>query len=237
MGSAPDPSELPKSAPAAPPPEAAAGTPPAESPPPGGSDATPQEKEDGFQKYFRYRGWTPIPIYGAAFFLKREPRHGLLQLGIGLGLALLGCLFRLWAIRHIGRSARTRTEKTRPLIATGPYAAMRNPLYLANVMIAAGFFVGLGLAAWAALLTFLLALHYHIVVLCEERGLRRRRGADYEAYTARVPRWFPRLWAPGVWGTSPHTILEALYRERSGMLGLLAALAALVAWKWRELGL
>jgi protein-S-isoprenylcysteine O-methyltransferase Ste14 len=29
--------------------------------------------------------------------------------------------------------------------------------------------------------------------LVEEPGLRRRFGADYEAYRAAVPRWLPRL--------------------------------------------
>ena len=64
------------------------------------------EGESFSQKYFRYRGWIPLPLYLAilAPLPGRDPRW-VLWWGIGLGVVAIGSAFRLWAIRHIGRSA------------------------------------------------------------------------------------------------------------------------------------
>jgi protein-S-isoprenylcysteine O-methyltransferase Ste14 len=49
--------------------------------------------------------------------------------------------------------------------------------------------------AWFAIVFAVNAVYFPLV---EEPGLRRRFGADYEAYSAAVPRWLPRLrpWQP-----------------------------------------
>jgi protein-S-isoprenylcysteine O-methyltransferase Ste14 len=185
------------------------------------------------QKYFRYRGWIPLPFYLAllAPLPGRSPRW-MLWWGVGLGVVAIGAWFRLWAIRHIGRSARTRTEKTRPLIISGPYAIMRNPLYVANVLIAGGFALCACLPWYAPALVALLFIHYHIVALCEEKGLHERIGWEYEAYRGKVPRWIPRELGPAFAYPAPNTIRETIYRERSGFLGVTAAIALLAATTW-----
>ncbi|MBI4566056.1 MAG: isoprenylcysteine carboxylmethyltransferase family protein [Planctomycetes bacterium] len=185
------------------------------------------------QRYFRYRGWIPLPLYLSLLApLPGRDRHWLICWSVGIGIVFLGSAFRVWAIRHIGRSARTRTEKTRPLVFSGPYAIMRNPLYVANILIAAGFAVCAGLPVYAPALTVLLFIHYHIVARCEERGLRERHGEDYERYVREVPRWFPRRLGPAFREAAPNSWREAFYRERSGILGLLAAIAILAGTTW-----
>ena len=189
------------------------------------------------QKYFRYRGWIPLPLYLALLApLPGRSDRWILCWAAGLGVAALGAGFRLWAIRHIGRSARTRTEKTRPLIISGPYAIMRNPLYVANILIAGGFALCACLWWYAPVLVVLLFLHYHIVALCEEKGLHERVGWEYEAYRGKVPRWIPRRLGPAFAYPAPNTIRETLYRERSGILGVTAAIALLAATTWFYLG-
>ena len=185
------------------------------------------------QKYFRYRGWTPLPLYLAllAPLPGRDPRWQLWW-GVGLGVVAIGSLFRLWSIRHMGKSARTRTEKTRPLVISGPYAIIRNPLYVANTIIVGGFALCACLPWYAAVLVVLVFIHYHIVVLCEEKGLHTRVGWEYEAYRGKVPRWFPRRLAPAFAYPAPNTVGEALYRERSGILGVVAAIALIAATTW-----
>ena len=184
--------------------------------------------------YFRLRGWIPIPFYAAIAALPpawRTPRAWV-ALAAGLAVLLLGCLYRFWAIRFIGHRARTHSQKTRPLVMEGPYAAHRNPLYVANILIAVGATLGSGLLWYAPALGLLLLLHYHIVVLCEEAGLRERHGASYEEFLAKVPRWFPKLLRREVWLPPRFPVGECLYRERSGILGMTAAVAVLVAWAW-----
>ena len=182
------------------------------------------------EAYFRMRGWTPIPLYAAIIFLPgRDPRVLACLIG-GLSVLLLGCLFRFWAIRFIGHRARTHSQKTRPLVESGPYAAMRNPLYVANILIAAGFTAGSGLLWYAPTLALLLLIHYHLVVLCEERGLRERHGAAYDAYCSRVPRWLPNFFRGNVWVRGAFPLGECLYRERSGIVGVTAGLLAMTAW-------
>jgi protein-S-isoprenylcysteine O-methyltransferase Ste14 len=53
--------------------------------------------------------------------------------------------------------------------------------------------------AWIVLYAGLIALAFHLFVLgYEEPTLRRRYGAEYDAFCAHVPRWIPRLtpWMP-----------------------------------------
>jgi protein-S-isoprenylcysteine O-methyltransferase Ste14 len=75
----------------------------------------------------------------------------------------------------------------------GPYSICRNPLYVANLgmALAAVLWVqsltagaGLLLGAWAYL---------SLAVPAEEKRLAQRLGAPYQAYLARVPRYWPRL--------------------------------------------
>ena len=57
----------------------------------------------------------------------------------GLALIALGEAVRLWAASHIGRISRTREAGVGALVTSGPYRFVRNPLYVGNTMMAAGF--------------------------------------------------------------------------------------------------
>lgn len=78
-------------------------------------------------------------------------------------------------------------------VARGSYRFVRNPMYVGVLALIAGQAVLLSrevLWAWLAAA----ALLFHIfVVLHEEPALRRRFGAEYDAYRARVGRWIPGL--------------------------------------------
>ncbi|HMJ00010.1 MAG TPA: isoprenylcysteine carboxylmethyltransferase family protein [Gaiellaceae bacterium] len=76
-------------------------------------------------------------------------------------------------------------------VARGSYRFMRNPMYVGVLALIAGQGLLLGreiLFAWAALAWL---LFHAFVVYEEEPGLRRRFGAEYEDYCARVARWLP----------------------------------------------
>src|SRR6201997_1051007 len=63
-------------------------------------------------------------------------------------------------------------KKNRELTQTGPYAHVRNPLYVGSILIAAGFAVALMSWVVAVALAVMFALIYVPVIASEERFLR-----------------------------------------------------------------
>jgi protein-S-isoprenylcysteine O-methyltransferase Ste14 len=79
-------------------------------------------------------------------------------------------------------------------VARGSYRLTRNPMYVGVLALIVGQALLLGrerLFIWALCAWFLFHL---FVVFEEEPGLRRRFGAGYEEYCARVRRWLPFSW-------------------------------------------
>lgn len=101
----------------------------------------------------------------------------------GVALALFGEVIQIWASAHL--------RKNVEVIMSGPYAWVRNPMYLGR------FFVGLGLTAltwrWWLVLPYVVIfwLYAQARVLGEERRLRERFGEEYQAYCRAVRRWLP----------------------------------------------
>jgi protein-S-isoprenylcysteine O-methyltransferase Ste14 len=144
---------------------------------------------------FRYRTAIAVPFAAAILLLGPETVGplALLVTGAGLMLTLAGELVRLWAIRYIGAISRTRSERLGPLVATGPFALIRNPLYVGNIALWVGFAMAARLTWGAALIGLLLAGEYHAIVGWEEELLESRVGEAYRRYSSQVPRWIPRL--------------------------------------------
>ena len=85
-----------------------------------------------------------------------------------------------------------RAQRENKLAATGAYAYVRHPQYIAFILIMFGF-----LLQWATILTMLmfpvLVWMYVHLAKNEEREAREQFGQEYEIYAARVPAFFPRL--------------------------------------------
>jgi protein-S-isoprenylcysteine O-methyltransferase Ste14 len=106
------------------------------------------------------------------------------------GLGLIAWTVALFA--GIGRGTLAPWDPTSRLVVRGPYRHVRNPMIsgvLAVLLGEAALFGSLELLAWFAVVFAVNAVYFPLV---EEPGLRRRFGADYEEYAARVPRWLPR---------------------------------------------
>ena len=146
---------------------------------------------------FRHRTSIPLPLALTLLLLPRqELAHPRVVDAAGIALVTAGELIRLWAVRHIGVISRTRSDRLGPLVATGPFAVMRNPLYAGNVLLWAGFALGAH-AVWMAIVVFVaLGLEYHAIVRWEEQLLETRMGDEYKEYVARVPRWIPTRMRP-----------------------------------------
>jgi len=151
----------------------------------------PPVKEPVGAWLFRHRTALPLPIAAAILLIPAGDGARDWPPTAGVVLTLLGEAIRLWGVQHIGAISRTRSERLGPLVDTGPFAYVRNPLYVGNVLLWVGFAIAARLW-WLAPIAFaLLAIEYHFIVRWEERLLAQRIGDPYRDYVARVPRWLP----------------------------------------------
>jgi phospholipid methyltransferase len=78
------------------------------------------------------------------------------------------------------------------LVASGPYAYTRNPMYLGHLIFLTG--LTLTLQSWfAGLITIAVAVWFHLRVRGDETKLVERLGPPYVDYTRSVKRWIPGL--------------------------------------------
>jgi protein-S-isoprenylcysteine O-methyltransferase Ste14 len=104
-----------------------------------------------------------------------------------LGFAVaLRCV---WDFGWTGHGTPAPIAPPQRLVVVGFYRNVRNPMYVGFAMGWIGLWVLFGHAAVVAV-----ALGVHLfVILYEEPTLRRKFGADYEAYCRNVSRWWPRI--------------------------------------------
>jgi protein-S-isoprenylcysteine O-methyltransferase Ste14 len=141
---------------------------------------------------FRHRTLLPLPVAVAILTLRvgqTPPSTALVAAGVAL--TGLGELLRLWGVHHIGAISRTRSDRLGPLVASGPFALLRNPLYVGNIALWVGFALTARLVWLSPVLVLLLGLEYHAIVRWEERLLESRLREAYREYASRVPRWLP----------------------------------------------
>jgi protein-S-isoprenylcysteine O-methyltransferase Ste14 len=142
------------------------------------------------------------------------------SLAAGVPVSILGLFLRGWAAGHLAKDTRLATS--------GPYAYIRNPLYLGTLLAALGIVIA-SRSFWLAII-FVVAfgLIYLPAVELEEQHLLEIF-PDYQAYAARTPRFWPGARWPG----EPHAFSWPLYRkneEYKAVLGFLVA-ACWLAWK------
>jgi len=174
---------------------------------------------------FRNRTSLPLPIVAALLLIPpRGSDAALTWLTLaGVPVVLLGELVRMWGVHHIGAISRTRSDRLGPLIDSGPFAMVRNPLYLGNILLWLGFAVTARLPWLVPIILVLLLLEYHAIVRWEERLLETRIGASYRLYMQRVPRWIPN---PSGRSTSGHDAAfswkQTIYSERGTIIAIVA---------------
>src|SRR3954470_15407085 len=147
---------------------------------------------------FRQRTWLPLPIAAALLLAPANavPVDSTPLLWAGVPVVAAGELLRVWAVHHIGVISRTRSDRLGPLVDTGPFSLVRNPLYVGNILLWVGFAVSARLLWITPLVLLLLAFEYHAIVKWEERLLESRLGDAYRRYATRVSRWTPSIRMP-----------------------------------------
>ena len=106
---------------------------------------------------------------------------------LGITLALIGCLGRVWCSLFIDGF------KTKQLVTCGPYSVCRNPLYFFSAVGAVGVAFGSATLAGPVLVAICFALYYPSIIKAEERRLAEIHGESFARYCSEVPAFFPRL--------------------------------------------
>jgi protein-S-isoprenylcysteine O-methyltransferase Ste14 len=164
------------------------------------------------RQVYHARGWlVSPPLAFAALCYYRETEVDWLVWPSGLAIVLAGVALRVWAQEHI----RFRLRMQRHLATTGPYAIVRNPLYIANTLICVGATV-LSELLWLVPVTVVwCAIIYSLVVRQEEARLLGKYGDHYRIYLSAVPQWLPRFCRPQRLGFITEYLPRALLIEVS----------------------
>jgi len=196
---------------------------------------------------YRQRAMVIGIIYGLSFFfgyfiagvfrLSLQPAFRSFGLepwlaGAAILLATGGFALRAWASSYLPASIVYHQDVVaEELRVSGPYRFIRNPLYLGNVLQAAG--VGL-IGPWPvfALLVSAMLVYSLYLARVEEKFLASVHGETFAQYVRAVPAFVP---VPGKTlpkGTQPFSLRAGLSAER--YLGLAALVViAFVILRWR----
>lgn len=143
------------------------------------------------------------------------------SLAIGLPISLCGLALRAWAAGHLAKNAQ--------LAQSGPYAWVRNPLYIGTLLVAAGLVTASRSIGLGILFAAVFGLIYLPVIQLEEQHLRSLF-PEYVEYARRVPALLPRPRLSN--GPAFRPQLYFKNREYEALLGFLAGVALLI-WKAR----
>ena len=172
---------------------------------------------------FRHRTWLPLPIV-AVLMMVPSPGASLIAVLAGAATVAIGETVRLWAVRHIGVISRTRSDRLGPLVRSGPFGLVRNPLYVGNLLLWIGFAISAGMLWFVPIILVVVGAEYHAIVRWEEGHLEERLGESYRTYKAEVGRWLPRKFqvtslksqVTFSWG-------ETLFSERGTLIAIVLA--------------
>jgi protein-S-isoprenylcysteine O-methyltransferase Ste14 len=164
----------------------------------GKKDSEPKQTSSGFGKHiFSYRTMVGLSaaVLGSVFVHPGQAfgRYTFAARCCSVMLVLLGLALRAWGAASAGRHTRTAEIEADSLATGGPYAYLRNPIYLGSMILGLGFVGFLG-DPWMLLLYGLtFAVLYITIIPAEEEFLRQKFPEEYASYSAAVPRLIPRL--------------------------------------------
>ncbi len=138
--------------------------------------------------FLRWR--VPLGFAFAAWYLVVARPSSLITFLSSLVLVFIGCFLRSWAAGYLLKGKRVAVG--------GPYAYIRNPLYVGSFILGAGFCAALWrwplpLSSLIIGLAFLLGFGviYRAKALAEEAELAANLGGSYRSYAQEVPAFLP----------------------------------------------
>lgn len=106
---------------------------------------------------------------------------------IGTAIAVVGMVIRMWASGYV--------MKNKQLATSGPYAFVRHPLYVGNILLLVGFSVASTLWWSYPLMLALLWFYYPPTISYEDNKLRGIFGEEWEAWAKNIHALIPTFGA------------------------------------------
>jgi len=142
--------------------------------------------------------------FGAYFFwayFKKPSQTSFLEIRtewigfVGLGLIAVGLVVQIWSTVVLSASIDTTAPVGKPLVESGPYRFVRNPIYLSGAAVFVGIYlIYANFQMVDIVAAIIVGLLVHLcVVRIEEPAARRHIGEPYDEYFRNVPRWIPRI--------------------------------------------
>ena len=136
-----------------------------------------------------------------------EPEKTLLY--IGTAVTILGALVRLWASGHV--------KKNKELATDGPYAFVRHPLYVGNILLLAGFSLASSLWWSYILMVILLLFYYPPTISYEDNKLRQFFGEAWET-----------------WSRTTHALIPTLPKKSGNLTDSLEPDDSRIGWSFKQ---
>lgn len=146
------------------------------------------------KELLKFRKFKYLPLFwilvviGLLFTMPFYPEHSFIHQAMewsGYLLIILCVLGRSYSSVYAGG------RKGSVLIQDGPFAVVRNPLYLFSLLGVIGVGLQTGSIILTALAAGLFAIQYTVVIRSEEQYLQDKFGHAYIQYKSRVSRWIP----------------------------------------------
>jgi protein-S-isoprenylcysteine O-methyltransferase Ste14 len=131
-----------------------------------------------------------VGLVGVLLFTRTEIKSDAVRAlfdNLGLLFISISALGRIWSSLFICG------HKSVEIIDQGPYASVRNPLYLFSFVGVVG--IALSTENWifTGMILTLFIVYYPFVVIGEEKNLIRIHGERFKAYMRRTPRFLPNF--------------------------------------------
>jgi len=177
------------------------------------------------QFFFKNRSYTPIPLVLLLLYFSKPYQH---LIFFGFVFLTIGETIRIWAVSYAGGRTRTTTVGATSICSSGPFAYLRNPLYLGNMMNFSGIIlIAGGSNVWFILIITLIffIIQYSLIISLEQETLNNKFGEEYLNYCKNVPAFLPRLtpWKNGN-VIEPLIFKKVLKHEKSTLLNILLIL-------------
>lgn len=177
--------------------------------------------------FFRARSVTPVVVILVVLLWPTSGGLSWQRAAASLALVIAGEWCRIRAVGVAGKCTRTRGSNVKELVTSGPFAHVRNPLYIGNFVLAYGLVVlsKVDWLLWAFPVAFF--FQYAAIVAWEESVLLGSFGGEYERYRSEVRAWMP---SPRAYSNpSDHSFRReiALRSERDSLRTVVVLIAVL----------
>jgi protein-S-isoprenylcysteine O-methyltransferase Ste14 len=139
------------------------------------------------EKLFHWGFYTSVPALMVLLIFSNSTAR---SATVGTLFIVLGAIARIYTSAFMTKDSQDSVGSDY-LITTGPFALIRNPLYLANMFIIFGA-IFYAKVVWLGIpMLGLFVIQYYCITKYEEKTMLAKFGDDYQRYMERVPAWIP----------------------------------------------